>query len=72
MSVEAVFLFGTGTGAFCTTDTVEPLSGDYSIKDDKSEMIAVNWLLPRDLLINIGSKRIRYDMIRVPAASDAR
>ena len=46
MSVEAVFLLGTGTGAFCTTDTVEPLSGDYSIKDDKSEMIAVNWLLP--------------------------
>ena len=42
------------------------LSGDYIIKAEKSEMIAVNWLLSRDLLINIGGDLIRYAMIRVP------
>ena len=66
MSVRTVFLLVTGTAAFYTTATVASLSGDYIIKAEKSEMIAVNWLLSRDLLINIGGDLIRYAMIRVP------
>ena len=58
--------------ALCPAGGIEAaLFRDYSINVYKSEMIAVNWLVPQERPINIGDGLIRYAMIRKREESPA-